>query len=60
MLVLTRKRNQGIVIQTSDGPIMIMILDIQRERTKVGIEAPKSCVILRDELLRREEEDASQ
>lgn len=59
MLVLTRKRNQAIVIRTSDGSITITILDIQRERTKVGIDAPKECVILRDELLQREV-DASQ
>ncbi len=59
MLVLTRKTHQGIVIRTSDGSITITILDIQRERIKVGIDAPQECVILRDELLQREV-DASQ
>ena len=58
-MVLTRKTHQGIVIRTSDGPIIVTILDIGRERTKIGIEAPKECVILRDELLQREV-DASQ
>ncbi len=59
MLVLTRKLRQGIIIRTSDGLITITILDIRGERTKVGIEAPKKCLILRDELLQREV-DASQ
>lgn len=49
MLVLTRKENEGVVIGDS---IKISILSIDGERIKLGIEAPVSMRIFRDELIR--------
>lgn len=48
MLILTRKLDQGIVI---NGNILVRILGVERDRVKVGIEAPEDVKILRQELL---------
>lgn len=50
MLVLTRKRDQKIHI--GDG-ITITILGIQTNQVRIGIEAPASVPILREELAHR-------
>jgi len=59
MLVLSRKVDQTIVIQ---GNITIKILEINGDRVKVGIDAPRSVVILRQELteeIRKDNLDAA-
>ncbi|GMU41610.1 MAG: hypothetical protein AMXMBFR23_24760 [Chloroflexota bacterium] len=48
MLILTRKAEQGIVI---DGRVVIRLLSIEGERVKIGVEAPRSISVLREELL---------
>jgi len=50
MLVLSRRENERI--RLGDG-IVVTILDIARDRVRVGIEAPADVVVLRDELSRR-------
>ena len=55
MLVLTRKVNQGIVIA---GNIYIRVLGVERDRVKIGIAAPKEIVVLRQELVDRENAEA--
>ena len=52
MLVLTRKIDQGIVIA---GNIYIRVLGVERDRVKIGIDAPRELPIWRQELLEREE-----
>ena len=47
MLVLSRKVDQIIVIQDN---ITIRILEINGDRVKLGINAPRDVVILRQEL----------
>ena len=47
MLVLSRKIDQAIVIQDT---ITIKILEINGDRVKLGINAPRDVVILRQEL----------
>lgn len=51
MLILTRKLDQGIVIS---GNILIRVLGVERDRVKIGIQAPREVTILRQELLERE------
>jgi carbon storage regulator len=48
VLILTRKAEQGIVI---DGHVVVRLLAIDGERVKIGIEAPRSVSVLREELL---------
>lgn len=48
MLILTRKAEQGIVI---DQVTTVRILSIDGDRVKIGIDAPTSITILREELL---------
>lgn len=49
MLVLTRKVNETLNINYDE--IVITVLAIEGERVKLGIVAPKSVSILRQELL---------
>ena len=49
MLVLTRRRGEQIII---DGKIRIKVLDAGRSTSvRIGIEAPESMQIVREELL---------
>lgn len=50
MLVLSRKTNQAIVIQTEKGPIQIVVSAIDGGRVKLGIDADKSIQIMRGEV----------
>lgn len=47
MLVLTRKIDQAVVL---DGGIEVRVLGIIRGRVKLGFAAPRSTLILREEL----------
>jgi carbon storage regulator len=50
MLVLTRRRDQGIHI----GPdVRIVVLEVSGEQVRIGIDAPASKSILRDEVFDR-------
>lgn len=53
MLILTRKVDQGLVIA---GNIYVRVLGVERDRVKIGIAAPREIIVLREELLEREEE----
>ena len=48
MLVLTRKAGEKIVI---DESVVIEVLEIQGNRVRIGIQAPRGITILRQELL---------
>lgn len=47
MLVLTRKKNESIVI---NDDIEITIVDIQNDQIRIGIKAPKNVTIHRKEI----------
>ena len=47
MLALTRKKDEAIII---DGGIEIKILDIQGDKVKLGISAPKEVNVYREEV----------
>ena len=47
MLVLTRKRNQSIVVNDN---IEVTIIDIQGDQVRVGINAPKDVKVFRKEV----------
>ena len=50
MLVLSRKLNESIII---DGNIRITIVGVRGSQVRVGIEAPASVPIIREELQAR-------
>jgi carbon storage regulator len=49
MLVLSRKPEQAVII---DDEIVVRILEVRGDQVRIGIEAPKDVVILRDEVAR--------
>jgi carbon storage regulator CsrA len=56
MLVLKRKVNERVLIQapTGDGSdlyIWVEIAGIHNAKVQLGIEAPKTCKILREEII---------
>ena len=52
MLILTRKIDQGIVIS---GNIIVRVLGVDRDRVKIGIAAPSDVIVLRQELVERDQ-----
>lgn len=51
MLILARREGEAIILKTSDGSITIRLTEYNGKQTRVGIEAPKSVKVLREELL---------
>lgn len=47
MLVLSRKKGQSLIIGSD---ITITVLEVQSDKIKIGIDAPKEITILRKEL----------
>lgn len=47
MLVVTRKTGEGIVI---DGDVKVTVLEVSKDKIKLGIEAPRDVKIVRSEL----------
>lgn len=51
MLVVSRKRDEKIVMTTADGSeIEIVVVRIEPNKVRLGIQADKSITILRSEL----------
>ena len=57
MLLLTRSahKDETIIIQTSDGEVIISIQDVQGAQVRVGVDAPKTIKVFRNEVLERME-----
>lgn len=54
MLILNRKSDERIVFLLNDGrQITILVTSVRGKNVKVGIEAPKDVLILREELQKR-------
>jgi carbon storage regulator len=51
MLVLSRKINEGIVIKGDGGDIRIVVIEIDKGKIRLGIDAPKGYPIVREELV---------
>ena len=47
MLVLTRKVNQAIVIA---GAVRVVVAEVQGERVRLGVEAPRNVAVDREEI----------
>ena len=51
MLVLSRKKNQGILICGKEGDIRVVVLDSDKGKLRLGIKAPGGYTIIREELV---------
>ena len=51
MLVISRKKNEALIIKGKDGDIRIVLIEGERGKARLGIEAPKGYIILREELI---------
>ncbi|AUW94958.1 MAG: carbon storage regulator [Sulfobacillus thermosulfidooxidans] len=56
MLVLSRKTDEALII--GEGEIRIVILGVQGDQVKLGIEAPRAVSVMREELFRAQKENA--
>ncbi len=56
MLIVTRKCGEGLFI---GDDIRITILEVRGKQLRLGIEAPLSAVVLREEIYRRIKEENS-
>ena len=53
MLVLSRKKDEQIVIKLGDQTVVVRILSVVRDRVRVGIVAPPEVAVHREEVARR-------
>ena len=51
MLVLSRKKDQGILIRGREGEIRVVVLDADKGKLRLGIKAPGGYTIIREELI---------
>ena len=50
MLVLTRKVGDSVILDTSDGPVEVLVVAVRGNAVRLGFEAPDSVRIHRAEL----------
>ena len=52
MLVLSRRRNEKLVIVTPKGEeLVVCVIDVRGDRVKLGVEAPADHAIHREEIM---------
>ena len=56
MLVLSRKKNEQLVIRLGEETVVVRVLDVARDRVRIGIIAPQSVAVHREEVARRIQE----
>jgi len=59
MLVLTRKKHEKIILTVGDIEIIICAVEIKGNRVRIGVKAPKSVDIRREELLKDARSDVA-
>lgn len=50
MLVLSRRKDERIMIETTQGLITVVIVDIRGDKVRLGIEAPREIPVHRKEV----------
>jgi carbon storage regulator len=56
MLVLSRKRDEQLVVRLGEETVVVRVLEVARDRVRLGIIAPRSVAVHREEVARRIEE----
>lgn len=59
MLVLSRKVEESIVLDTKNGPITVAVTRISGDKVRLGVDAPDDVKILRSELIDEDEVPAA-
>lgn len=50
MLVLSRKKNESVVIGNSGSEVVITVVEVRGDKVRLGIEAPKEVPVHRREV----------
>ena len=53
MLVLSRKRDEQLVIRLGDQTVVVRVLAVMRDRVSIGVIADRSVAVHREEVARR-------
>jgi carbon storage regulator len=59
MLVLTRRKLEQLVITIGDQTVLVRVLELGRDRVRLGVVAPKEVAVHREEVARRIADDES-
>ena len=59
MLVLSRKKNESIIINDGDKIVRLKIIEINGNSIRIGFEAPKEISIHREEVYESIKKDAA-
>lgn len=59
MLVLTRKKDEQLVIQLGEQTVLVRVLSVARDRVRLGIVADRSVSVHREEIAQRIAEEQS-
>ena len=60
MLVLSRRKSEQLVITLGDQTVYVRVIDVGRDRVRLGIIAPKEVTVHREEVARRIAESKGQ
>lgn len=53
MLVLSRKKDEQLIVRLGDQTVVIRVLGVMRDRVRIGIIAPREVAVHREEVARR-------
>lgn len=53
MLILSRHKNEEIVVQVGETEVVVMVADIRGDKVRIGISAPPEVIIHRREVVDR-------
>lgn len=59
MLVLSRKKNEDIVIGKGDNKVVIRVVEIRGDKVRLGFIAPDGVTIMRTEIINTTKEKAN-
>jgi carbon storage regulator len=60
MLVLSRKLDEQIIITINNQPVRVKVLSIDGNKVRLGISAPDSITVHREEVWKRQAEFAAE
>lgn len=61
MLVLSRKKNESLVIGEPPNQIIVTVVDVRGDKTRLGVDAPREISVHRQEVfdaIHRQQESA--